>query len=84
MDLYSSRVSEESCYLVDIKDLSGGLLHLSDLMHEVPKTGLGVDLIGSKDLHAVSRRVGVSVGGSLAANDLVETHLRMQREFPVN
>lgn len=62
-------------YLIDIKDLSGGLLHLSNLMHEIPEARHGIDLIGGKDLHAVSRRILVGVGGSFTPNHLVKTHL---------
>lgn len=68
-------------YLVDVKNLAGGLLHLSDLMHEIPETRLGVDLVGSKDLHAVCRRIRIGIGGSLAADDLVETHLRKSQSL---
>ena len=34
--------------LIDIKDLSSGLFHLSHLMHEVPKSGTGENFIAGK------------------------------------
>jgi len=61
-------------YLVDIHDLTGGLLHLPHLVHEVPEAGLGHDLVGGEDLHAVSRRVLVGSGGHLATHHLVQSH----------
>ncbi len=58
--------------LVNVQDLTGGLLHLSHLVHEIPEAGLGDNSVGSKELHSVSLGVGVSLSGSLATNDLVQ------------
>ncbi len=63
-------------YLVDVKDLTSGLLHLSHLVHEVPEAGLSHDFVRSEDLHAVSRRILVVGGWGLATDNLVESHLR--------
>ncbi len=61
--------------LVDVEDLTSGLLHLSHLVHEIPEARLGDDRVGSEDLHAVGRGVGVGLGGSLAADDLEQLQL---------
>lgn len=57
--------------LVHGDDLTIGLLDLLELHQEVPETGLGNDLIGGKDAHAVELGGGVALGGQMAANDLV-------------
>lgn len=62
--------------LVDVEDLASGLLHLSHLMHEVPESGLGHDLIVSENLHSVGRRIFVGLRGGLSAHHLVESHLQ--------
>ena len=64
--------------LVDVEDLTGGLLHLSHLMHEVPESGLGHHLVGGEDLHSVSRRIFLGLGGGLSAHHLVQSHLQEQ------
>ncbi len=58
-------------YLVHIKDLTSGLLHLSHLVHEVPEAGLGHDFIWCEDLHAIGRRILVVLGWCLAADNLI-------------
>ncbi len=58
-------------YFIDIEDLTGGLLHLSHLVHEIPEARPGDDSVGSEELHSVCLGVSVSLGGSLAANNLV-------------
>lgn len=66
--------------LVNIQNLASGLLHLAHLVHEVPKSGLGHDLVASKKLHSVSRRVLVGGSRSLAADHLVQFHLKTRKE----
>jgi len=60
--------------LVAGKDLTGHALDPAELAEEVPETGLGNDLVGSEDAHAVDLLVLLSDGVALAANDLVFTH----------
>lgn len=62
--------------LVDGEDVTSGLLHLVKLVEEVPETGLGDDLIGGEDPHAVDRRGGVGLSGGPAADDVVLTNGR--------
>lgn len=62
--------------LINIKDLASGLLHFSHLVHEVPESGLSHDLIGSEDLHSVSRRVLLGLGRGLSAHHLEQSHLQ--------
>ncbi len=57
-----------------VKDLSGGLLHLTELTHEVPELGFGSNRVGSEDDHTVSFRVRVFVSASLTADNLVLAH----------
>lgn len=57
-----------------VKNLSSGLLHLTELTHEVPELGLGSNRVGSEDNHAVSFGVGVLVSSSLTADNLVLAH----------
>lgn len=57
-----------------VKNLTSGLLHLTELTHEVPELGLGSDRVGSEDNHAVSLGVGVLVSASLTADNLVLAH----------
>ena len=57
-----------------VNDFSSGLLHLVELMQIIPELGLGDDCIWGKDDHAVSLRVRVVRGGSLAAHHLILTH----------
>jgi len=65
----------------NIEDLSGGLLHLTELMHVVPELGLCNNLVGGKDEHAVGFRVGEVGSGSFAANNLVLVHLSGNSHF---
>jgi len=58
-----------------VKNLACGLLHFTELTHEVPKLGLGRDWVRSEDDHTVRLRVWVFVGASLAADHLILTHL---------
>ena len=57
-----------------VKDLTSGLLHLTELTHEVPELGLGSDRVGGEDNHTVCLGVWVLLGGSLTADHLVLTH----------
>lgn len=57
--------------LVKTDDLTVGLLDLLQLGEEVPETGLGDDLVGSENSHAVELGGGVGLGRQMAANDLV-------------
>lgn len=41
---------------------------------EVDVPALGHDLIRSKEFHAVSRRIRICLGGSLATHHLIESH----------
>ena len=61
--------------LVDIKNLTSSLLHLTHLMHEIPKAGLGHHFIGSEEFHSVNIGSLFVLGGSLAADHLIKTHL---------
>ena len=58
-----------------VKNLTSGLLHLTELTHEVPELGLGSDRVGGEDNHTVSLGVGVLVSSSLTADNLVLAHL---------
>ena len=58
-------------YFVKTDDLTVGLLDLLQLGEEVPETGLGDDLVGSENSHAVELGGGVGLGRQMAANDLV-------------
>ena len=60
--------------LVDIKDLAGGLLHLTELVHGVPKLGLGDGGVRSKDDHTVGLGVREFLSGSLTPDHLVLLH----------
>ena len=72
MSIDSAKLTETN--LVNIEDLAGSLLHLTHLVHEVPESGLRHNLITGEELHAVGRRVCITLGRSLAADDLVESH----------
>ena len=58
-----------------VKDLTGGLLHLTELTHEVPELGLGGDVVRGEDNHAVCLGVGVFGGACLTADNLILAHL---------
>lgn len=55
-------------YGVDGNDLTGSLLHLSELTNEVPETGLGDRLVDGEDPHAVELGRGLLLGGKVASN----------------
>lgn len=55
-------------YGVDGNDLTGGLLHLSELTNEVPETRLGDRLVDGEDPHAVELGRGLLLGGKVASN----------------
>lgn len=63
-------------YLVNIENFTGGLLHLSHLVHEVPKTRLCHHLVLGKDLHTISWRVLIGFCWRFAADDLKQSHPR--------
>ena len=56
--------------LLEGHNLAGGLLELVQLAQEVPETGLGHNVIRGEDPHFVHGRIGLLLGGQLAANDL--------------
>ena len=59
--------------LVDSEDLTVGAFDLFQLGEEVPEAGLGDDLVGGEDAHAVEG-VGLALlDASLSANDLIFT-----------
>lgn len=64
-------IDSKRAYLVDTDDLASGLLHLAETAKEIPETGLGNNLIGREDAHAIEGGAGVSLGGQMAPNDLV-------------
>lgn len=66
--------------LVEGDDLTSGLLDLLHLPKEVPEAGLGNNLIRSKEAHAEKARLGLLLGGKLAANDLVLVELEKKEE----
>lgn len=57
--------------LVERDNLAVGLLDLLELGQEVPEAGLGNDVVGGEDTHAVELRGGDGLGGEEAPNDLV-------------
>eukprot|EP00553_Chaetoceros_curvisetus_P014452 CAMPEP_0204644796 /NCGR_PEP_ID=MMETSP0718-20130828/1734_1 /ASSEMBLY_ACC=CAM_ASM_000674 /TAXON_ID=230516 /ORGANISM="Chaetoceros curvisetus" /LENGTH=216 /DNA_ID=CAMNT_0051666467 /DNA_START=84 /DNA_END=734 /DNA_ORIENTATION=+ len=67
--------------LYTVKDLSGGLLHLTELVHVVPELGLGDDGVGCEDDHTVCLGVGVFISSGFAANNLVLVHLSCDSHF---
>lgn len=58
-------------YGLDVDNLAGSLLDLTETAQEVPETGLSDRLVGSEDGHAVHVRGRVGLGGQMAPNDLV-------------
>ena len=56
-----------------------GLLTFWCLPEEVPETRLGDNFVGCEDAHTVDLGGGLSLGGQVAANDLVfvERHLEV-------
>jgi len=57
-----------------VKDFTGSLLHLTELVHVVPELGLSNDSVWGKDDHAVGLWVRVFLSGSLSADHLVLFH----------
>ena len=55
-------------YGVDGNDLTGGLLHLTELTNEVPETRLGDRLVDGEDPHAIELGRGLLLGGKVASN----------------
>ena len=60
--------------LINIKNFSGGLLHFTHLVHEVPESRLGNNFVDCEKLHAKCRRILVSLGGGFTAHHLKELH----------
>ena len=60
-------------HLADGHDLSVGMFDLLELAKEVKVTGLGDDLVGSKDAHAVELGIGIMLGWNSATDDLILT-----------
>lgn len=58
-------------YLVEGNDLAVCLLDLPELGEEVPETGLGDNLVGGEDAHAVKLGGRVGLAGEEAPDDLV-------------
>mmetsp|Transcript_23394 Transcript_23394/g.46521 ORF Transcript_23394/g.46521 Transcript_23394/m.46521 type:complete len:222 (-) Transcript_23394:56-721(-) len=58
--------------LVDVEDFTVGLLHVTVLVKEVPKSRLRDDLIGCEKLHAESRRLWDIFSRSFSPYHLVE------------
>lgn len=57
--------------LVKADDLTVGLLDLPQAGEEVPETALSNNRVGRKDAHTVELGGRLSLGGQMAANDLV-------------
>ena len=74
----NTKVLDNICVLLNnfhaVKDLSSGLLHLTELVHVIPELRLGNNSVRSEDDHSVSLGVGMILGGSLSANHLVLLH----------
>lgn len=58
-------------HLLDVHDLTGGLLELLQLAQEIPEAGLGDDAVRSEDSHLVERSGRLLLRRQLAADDLV-------------
>ena len=56
--------------LSDGKDFATGLLGLTDTLHEEPELGTSHGGSAGAHLHAENLRIGLSLGGSSASNDL--------------
>ena len=67
--------------LYTVEDFSSGLLHLAELVHEVPELGFSDYGAGCKDDHAVGFGVWVFFRGCLAAYHLVLVHLSADSHF---
>lgn len=59
---------DKCTYGVDGDNLTGGLLHLTELTNEVPEAGLGDRLVDGKDPHAVELGRGLLLGRKVASN----------------
>ncbi len=57
--------------LVQTDNFSIGLLDFAEFGEEVPESGLGYDIVGGEDAHAIEFGGRVAVGWQMAANDLV-------------
>ncbi|GMT21344.1 hypothetical protein PFISCL1PPCAC_12641, partial [Pristionchus fissidentatus] len=55
--------------LLDLKDLSVGLLQTTEHRDEVPETGLGDDGVGGEDLHLVDGSDGLLLSRELTSGD---------------
>lgn len=55
-------------YGVHGNNLTGSLLHLSQLTNKVPETRLGNRLVDGEDPHAVELGRGLLLGGKVASN----------------
>ena len=69
LSMYEVRDADaRNTYGVDGNNLTGGLLHLSELTNEVPETRLGDRLVDGEDPHAVELGRGLLLGGKVASN----------------
>ena len=57
-----------------VQNFTCGLLHLTELVHVVPELGFSNNTIWCEDDHAISLRVGVFLGGHVAADHLELLH----------
>ena len=55
--------------LLNLQNLSTGLLHLAKHRNKVPETGLGDNVVGSKDLHLPQWSHGIILSRNLASDD---------------
>ena len=60
--------------LDNVKDFSGRLLHLSELVHEIPVLGSSDDNVWGEDKHSVSLWVWELGGWCLSSDNLVLVH----------
>lgn len=69
----SSNSSSYACptHLVQANNLAVCLLHLAKLGEKVPESGLGDDIVGCEDAHAVKLRGRSVLGRQQSADDLV-------------
>ena len=57
-----------------VHDLTGGLLHFSELVQVVPELGLGNHWVGREHNHSVRFRIRVLFRGGVATHNLVLAH----------
>jgi hypothetical protein len=62
-------------YLVDIDDLTSGLLDLTELLEEVPETRLGNNVVGGEKSHSEELGDGVLLRRKLTTDHLVFVQL---------